>query len=271
LFFKLFPIDFALPLLIVVLLVFAIPLRVARSVIAPGAYLFVGLLTAFGYSVVGVTVRFEPNFDSLLQRIDYFLLLGHSVSQISHQFAAWAPPFIPSVLLVWYALMFPQVGAALMVCSAMVGRSYAMKFVSTILFAYLISVVVFFIFPTHSPYFTCPDHTFSKLPAWMIEFQENYVRTATARFHGLRSPIGPEYYISFPCMHIAQPLIAMWYLRRFRRVLTVLVPVNVVLALSIVLLEWHYAIDLVGGALVAAVSILLLEKLLGTGPATQVV
>ncbi len=261
LFFKLFPVDFALPLLVAVLLVFAIPFRAATSVLLPGAYLFGGLLTAFCYSVVGVTVRFEPNYDAVLQRIDYYLLFGHSVSQISHQFAAMAPSFVPSVLLVWYALMFPQVGAVLMICSAMVGRSYAMKFVSTILLAYLLSVVVFFVFPTHSPYFTCPDHTVSKLPAWMIDFQENYVRTATARFHGLRSPVGPEYYISFPCMHIAQPLIAMWYLRRWRRVLTVLIPVNVLLGLSIVLLEWHYAVDLMGGALVAAGSILLIEKL----------
>ena len=261
LFFKAFPVDFAFPLLVTALLVFVVSLRTARRIVLPGMYLFVGLLTAFCYSVVGVTVRFEPNFDSVLQRIDYVLLLGHSVSQLSHQFAAVVPPWITSGLLLWYALMFPLIGATLMLCSTMVGHTYAMKFVSTILLAYLFSVIVFLVFPTHSPYFSCPDHWSSRLPGWMLDFQKNYVETALARFHGIRSPLGPEYYISFPCMHIAQPLIAMWYLRRWKRIALFLIPVNLVLMIAIVLLEWHYFVDLLGGVLVAAVSTWLIGRL----------
>ena len=259
LFFRLLPIGFAIPALVAVLFLFAIPLRKISKVLMPGLYLFVGLLTAFGFNVAVVTVRFEPNYDRVLQQIDRLLLFGHSVSGLSHRFAASVPHFIPGALLVWYALMFPQIGAALMLCSAMISREYAMKFVSAILVAYALSVAIFFVFPTHSPYFSCVGHVSAGLPGAMVQIQEQFVQTATARFHGLRAPLGPEYYISFPCMHIAQPLIAMWFLRRWRRMLIFLGIVNLILIFAIVILEWHYFVDIIGGILIAAISIWLVD------------
>src|SRR6185369_280574 len=259
LFFRLLPIGFAIPALVAVLFLFAIPLHKVSKVLVPGLYLFVGLLTAFGFNVAVVTVRFEPNYDQVLQKVDQVLLFGHSVSELSHQFAASVPHFVPGALLVWYALMFPQIGAALMLCSTFISREYAMRFVSAILVAYALSVAIFFAFPTHSPYFSCVGHISAGLPAAMVQIQEQFVRTATARFHGLRAPLGPEYYISFPCMHIAQPLIAMWFLRRWRRMLIFLGIVNLILIFAIVILEWHYFADIIGGIVLAAISVWLVD------------
>ena len=259
LFFRLLPIGFAIPALVAVLFLFAIPLHKISKVLVPGLYLFVGLLTAFGFNVAVVTVRFEPNYDQVLQKVDQVLLFGHSVSELSHQFAASVPHFVPGALLVWYALMFPQIGAALMLCSTFISREYAMRFVSAILVAYALSVAIFFAFPTHSPYFSCVGHISAGFPAAMVQIQEQFVRTATARFHGLRAPLGPEYYISFPCMHIAQPLIAMWFLRRWRRMLIFLGIVNLILIFAIVILEWHYFADIIGGIVLAAISVWLVD------------
>lgn len=260
LFVRLLPVLFAIPLLVVVLVLVQGAWGKARTALIPGIYLLLGLLTAFGYNVVAVTLRFKPNYDSVLRRCDAIFLAGHSVSELSHRFAAMMPSFVTEGLLVWYAMMFAEIGATLILCSVLIDRQYAMKFVTTILVAYAITVSFFFLFPTHSPYFTCVDHTTSALPRAMLQIQEQFIRTAMARGSGAKFPLGPEYYISFPCMHIAQPLIAMWFLRRWKRIFWFLFAVNLILAFAIVILEWHYFVDLLGGGFVAGLSIWLVNR-----------
>ena len=67
--------------------------------------------------------------------------------------------------------------------------------------------------------------------------------------------ISTDYLIAFPCMHIAQPLIVLWFLRRWRRMLIVLCAYDCLLIVSILLLEWHYLVDVIGGILVAGIAI----------------
>lgn len=260
LFLRLLPAGFAFLFLIAVMSLFAIPWKSTAQVLFPGFYLFFGLLTAFAYNVVAVTLRFEPNYDHVLQRLDSYLLFGHSVSELSHKLAAAVPAFVPEAMLFMYAAMFAQIGAALMLCSMLVDRNYAMKFVSAILLSYLITVAIFFALPTHSPYFSCVNHGTARLPQLMLQVQRQFVEMAEARWHGSREPLGVEYYVSFPCMHITQPLIAMWFLRRWRRMTFILAGINILLAFSIVFLEWHYLVDLLGGVAVATLAILVVDR-----------
>ena len=71
----------------------------------------------------------------------------------------------------------------------------------------------------------------------------------------LERPHGPvdlaDYYIGFPCMHIALPLVSIWFLRKWPRIVIVLAACALFLVASIILLEWHYLIDLFAGVLVA--------------------
>ena len=236
------------------------PGTLARPLL-PGLYLFVGLVTVFGYNAVIVTVRFYPNYDHTLRVIDSYLLLGHSVSELAHRFNAVVPSFVSNGLMISYMALFAQIGAALLLTSIKVGRSEGMRFVSAILLAYVISMAIFVSFPTHSPYFTCVDHASASLPKPVIEAQEGLMALADARWNRRAIPIDTEYYIAFPCMHIAQPLIVLWFLRKWRRIALTLVAVDVVLAFAIVFLEWHYVADLLGGVAVAVVSVLLMEWL----------
>ena len=73
--------------------------------------------------------------------------------------------------------------------------------------------------------------------------------------HKPKSQIGLDYFIAFPCMHIAQPLIVMWFLRRWKRILAFLILLNLVILVSVLLLEWHYVVDVLGGVLVALAAI----------------
>ena len=55
----------------------------------------------------------------------------------------------------------------------------------------------------------------------------------------------------FPSMHVAHAAIAMWFCRRWTRISKLLLIYNVVLVPVILLLEWHYLVDILGGILVA--------------------
>ena len=220
----------------------------------PAIYLFVGLITVFGFNAYLVTIR-TANYSSIVATLDSYLLFGHSASELSHRFCASAPDTITTALMISYFALFAQIGACLLITSLKVGREEGIKFVSTILFAYLITMLIFAAFPTFSPYFTCADHQQAKLPQVVLEAQQGLMQQLRLRQHHANIPIDTEYYVAFPCMHIAQPLIVLWFLRRWRRILAVLIVVDTILAAAIVLLEWHYVTDLLGGVAVAGIAI----------------
>jgi membrane-associated phospholipid phosphatase len=61
-------------------------------------------------------------------------------------------------------------------------------------------------------------------------------------------------------MHIASPIIALWFLRQWRRLAIILLMLDVLLCFAIVLLEYHYVMDLIGGIAVAALAILMVDS-----------
>jgi hypothetical protein len=264
LFFYLYPIWIAAVLLLIAVAILdvyerAVSLRTLAQPLLPGLYLFIGLVTVFGYNAVAVTLRFYPNFDHTLRVIDSYLLAGHSVSELSHQFCAAAPRFVVTALMISYMALFAQIGAALLLTSIKIGRDEGMKFVSTILLAYLFSMIIFFVFPTHSPYFTCVDHSSSALPRSVLDAQQALMSLADSRWHRIAIPIDTEYYIAFPCMHIAQPFVVLWFVRRWRRIVLTLLVIDAILVAAIVLLEWHYVADLFGGIIVSIMAIAMIE------------
>jgi hypothetical protein len=72
--------------------------------------------------------------------------------------------------------------------------------------------------------------------------------------------ISTDYYIAFPCMHITQPLVVLWFLRKWKRMAAALVIYDVFLVLAIILLEWHYIVDILAGVGVAAIAILIVDR-----------
>lgn len=73
--------------------------------------------------------------------------------------------------------------------------------------------------------------------------------------HALRPVIDTDYYIAFPCMHIALPAIALWFVRPWKRIVVALAVYDAMLFIAILLLEQHYLVDLIGGLVVAAISL----------------
>jgi len=232
--------------------------QTARAVLAPAAYLFVGFLMVLAYNCAIVSVRFNFATDPALAAIDRWLLHGHSVSELAH----WAVQVFPlsffQRLEFIYFGMFPQIGAALILIALSDGRTRALQFIGTILLSYYLALALFYIWPAQGPYYLCPGH-FSRFPATLqcYKLQKTIIRDALALWHHQPiSRISTDYFIALPCMHIVQPMIVMWFLRRWRRIVIALAAYDVLLVAAILMLEMHYVIDIVVSLPVAATAIL---------------
>jgi hypothetical protein len=189
------------------------------------------------------------------------LLLGHSVSGLAHWAVGVFPLWIFRGLEIVYFGMFPQIGATIIILALCHGRTSAAQFVGTILTAYYLALVIFFCWPAQGPYYLCPSH-FTSFPVDLQTYniQKTLIARALALWH--REPISrisTDYFIALPCMHIAQPLIILWFLRRWRKIAIVLATYDILLLAAILLLEWHYVVDILAGVLVAGLAILLMN------------
>jgi len=232
-------------------------LTAVEAVMLPAAYLFVGLVVTFALNDLIVTRRFYGAYDALFNRADTWILGGATVSELAHQAARMLPRQTFTLLEIIYWGMFSQIGAGIIFTGLQFGKGRAYQLVGTILTGYFLALVCFYLWPSHGPYYLCPGH-FSSLPDKLSVYaaQQTLLLRAQALWQGRGvDSIGTDYFIAFPCMHIAQPLIVMWFLRGWRRVVLALLLLDVLLTVSILLLEWHYLVDLPGGVAIAALAI----------------
>lgn len=227
------------------------------AVLLPALYFFAGFLLVLAYNDIIVSVRFNFAYDPAFSAMDKWLLRGGTVSDLSHWAIRTFPTSFFQFLEFIYFGMFPQIGAGIILIGLYDGRNRGLQLVGTILMAYYVALGLFCLWPSHGPYYLCPDH-FSRFPSSLQAYsiQKLLIMHALALWnHVPIHRISTDYFIAFPCMHIAQPLIVMWFLRRWKRMVMVLCFYDIILIVSIVLLEWHYLVDIIGGILVTGVSV----------------
>jgi hypothetical protein len=231
------------------------------SFLLPAVYWFIGLVLVFSLNQAVIALRPHQTNDALLNRMDAWVLAGSTVSDVAHRAYGLLPLGVFQFLDLLYFAMFAQVGAGVILIGLRVGRRRAFQFVSTVVTAGYVSLIIYYLWPSLSPFYSCPTH-FDVLPRTLRSFpiQQQLLSYATAlREHTPFERVGAGYFIAFPCMHIAAPTIALWFLRGWRRVAITLLVLDVFLCFAIVLLEYHYVMDLVGGVAVAALAILMAD------------
>jgi hypothetical protein len=233
----------------------------ATGVFIPAAYLFTGLVLVFCYNDLTASLRFVGSYDAAFNRLDAALFHGFTVSALSHAAARYfSLGFFKFLEFIYYG-MFNQIGAALIIIPLCLGRKRALEFAGTVLTAYYLALVIFFVWPTIGPFSICPTH-FADFPHSLATygFQKVFVTKAQGFLtHQMPFRVDTDFYIAFPSMHIAQPLIVLWFLRRWKRITLFLLAYDVILVGAILLLEWHYFVDLIGGILIAALAIAVVE------------
>ena len=236
--------------------------QAAAAILLPALYLFAGFLLVFAYNDIIASVHFSFACDAAFNGMDRWILHGWSISDLSHWAVRTLPPPFFHFLEFTYFGMFPQIGAAMILVTLYDGKNRALQFVGTILTSYYLALGLFYLWPSQGPYYLCPGH-FSRFPSTLQAYsiQKLLMTRALALWnHVPIHSISTDYFIAFPCMHIAQPLIVMWFLRRWKRMLIVLCAYDGLLIVSILLLEWHYLVDIIGGILVAGIAIAIIAR-----------
>lgn len=246
--------------------------RSIGPVIPPAIYFFFGLILVFAYNDVIAAVKDPGGYDWLFLRIDSYILHGRTISVLAHTVSLELPSGLLSFSETVYYSMFDQIGAAILLVALCQGTKQALRFVGTMLTAYYLALLLFYLWPSMGPFYTCPDH-FAHFPQWLSTYvsQQGEIWKAkllSSSYRGL-SKVDTDYFIAFPCLHLAQPLIVLWFMRRWKRIVLCLVAYDIILIPAILLLEWHYVIDLLGGIVVAVIAILVNPDLDGVPTGRQ--
>lgn len=232
--------------------------NLVKPLLVPSVYLFLGLVMVFAYNDLIATVKNPSAYDWLYLKMDSYLLGGSSVSAIAHSLIRRMPSSAVWSEVIYYG-MFNQIGAALIVLAIYAGSKEAARYVGTLLTAYYLGLVLFFLWPSMGPFYTCPGH-FSEFPNFLRTYGSQLGMAQKAQLLATNrslSQVDTDYFVAFPCLHIAQPLIVAWFLRKWKRIVVFLLAYDALLIPAILLLEWHYFVDIVGGVAVAALAIAL--------------
>lgn len=231
----------------------------------PALYLFVVITLVFTLNHAMAGMEFVGAYDPAFAHLDR-VVFHANVSQIAHWSLSHLPLWVFKVLELAYFSLFNWIGATLILTALLAGRRYALLYVRTLFVGYVLAMIVFFIWPAKGPYLICPIHLASypqSLPTFWT--QETLLAKSRMLWAHTLTPTAArvnlvDYYISFPSMHAALPLIAVWFLRRWKKMALCLLAVHVGLILpATILLEWHYIVDLLGGFLVAVLAIWIAE------------
>jgi hypothetical protein len=225
------------------------PLKLLAAVFLPAAYLFAMFILVFSYNDVIAVLRFRGTADLALNRIDARLLGGLTVSQMAHGISPRAGRVFEGI----YFAMFAMLGACLILLALRAGRSVALQFVGAIATAYYLALIAFYFIPATGPfYLSILAHDGNYVGQGQIAFAQalNSIRAGVAP-----QIIGTDYFIAFPCLHITQPIIAIWMTRKWKPIAIALSIFTALLIPAILLTQQHYVIDLLGGLLFAAVAI----------------
>jgi hypothetical protein len=227
------------------------------AVLLPAAYFFIGLIVAFSYNDVIAALKFNFGADGRLNRIDAWMMRGLTVSRVAHALAARVPLRAFDFMTVIYFLLFPALGATLVFLALQAGAGRATQFAGALMTSYAIVIACFYFVPAVGPFVICGDH-FGVFPRSMTMYagQFEYIGILKAYMAGWRPDVlGPHYFAALPCMHIAQPLIAWWFLRPWKRIAAIIAAFSVVLVPCILLLEQHYVVDLLAGVPLAVLAV----------------
>ena len=243
----------------------------AIDIFVPALYLFLGLILVFSFNHALVGIRNPWTYDLFFQHLDR-VLFHVNVTDIAHWSLSHLPIWFFRLLEFTYYGLYGRLIAILVFAALLRSQQYAVKYVRTLLICYAIALVVYSVLPAKGPYSICPIHL-SSYPRSLITFWTQEALVMRARMlwaHNITSAViavNPEdYYISLPSLHVALPIIAIWFARPWKRIALLMLVIYVLLLLpSVLLLEWHYLVDFLAGFATAFLAIWLAEKISRAG------
>ncbi len=143
--------------------------KAALQVLGPAAYFLLGLILVFSYNDMIVILKPYVAYDEVFNRMDSRILMGHTVTEIAHRAIRLLPLQLLKFLEFLYFGMFDLVGAGMIITSLYFGRKRAIQFVGTILTAYYLTLILFYLWPSQGPYYLCSTH-FAEFPHSLLTY-----------------------------------------------------------------------------------------------------
>ena len=234
-------------------------LRVVCSFVVPALYLLVVIVLMFYYNAIAASVRNPGAYDHVFMGLDSWF--GLNVPEMSKLAVNTFPPQLLSWSETIYFGMFNILGATLILIALDGGMWRAMRFVGGVALAYYVTLALFVVFPNQGPYSLCLDHA-SHFPSDLRSYQIHFALLDEAeRLYGHASTMltAGGYFVSFPCMHVVKPTLALWYLRGYTKIAWLLAAYLMVLPVAIMLLEMHYFVDIPVGFAIAGIVIVITD------------
>ena len=220
-------------------------------IVLPAMYLFCAFVLVFGYDDVIAALRFDGSADILLNQWDALLLGGATVPSVVHSLRLPAAVFATAQLV--YFALFAQIGSCILFLALGPQPRQALRMIEALAMCYYLAIGLFFLLPATGPFYLDRSPAFD---GSIYRLQQTVVHTLDSfRAHGHSAQIGLDYFIAFPSMHIAQPVVILCFMRKRRRLMWFFAAFDVLLVPAILLLEQHYVVDLLGGVAVALLAI----------------
>ena len=122
-------------------------------------------------------------------------------------------------------------------------REYLYEYLILILVTTLLGFSFYYFYPT-----TAPASIFN------TEYFASYQRATSIKFFEIHNRLPPSTIeggmISFPSFHVIWAWLTLYALRPFRFLFFLLLPYNMLIAFSCIMLGWHYFLDIIGSMLV---------------------
>lgn len=239
-------IPITLPLIAIALAFWILTVRRARADAALAVALVLSCSTLVLFLQYPALATGRPMIDAALLRAD--AAIGISVPALT----VWTAthPTIVAWLQSAYSTLALQLVVALAILASRRDRDTLWEFVTHYHVCLLVAVAVCALWPSTEPWVSAhlPDFADQTRAATQIAgFHDGTLRIVDVS--------QPEGLVAMPSFHVAAAWMATWAVRRCRPALVAFIALNVLLSASTVLLGIHYAVDVVAGVALLAVSV----------------
>ncbi len=198
-------------------------------------------------------------------------LFGKPIHRLVVQWAtnfSWSGALFDEV----YFMLFQHMAVASIFLSARGLRRERAKLWSSICICYLLGGPAYYLLPALGPAYFEPE-TFSEL-SLKGTVTRNILEVLRNNTEAMRSGqeigITPYSFIAcMPSLHMAHELVMLWYSRFSRPFLALSFLFTILTSLAVMVLGWHYFVDILGGALLALLSVFLVERFGSGFPVSQ--
>lgn len=201
----------------------------------------------------------ERLWDTELARLDRVLWLGHDPATVLHEVlgTGWAAWLMSGVYVLWIGL----VPAALAIALVWTRRSHAGElYVTAISFNWLLGAAVYYLVPSLGPVYSRPQEFADLSPTFNTRVQEWLLQDRVDVLAGAWDTRAVQTVAAFASLHVAITVTTCLVAEVLRLPSWVRVTCwtfAVLTSVSTVYLGWHFFVDVLGGAVVGAVALVL--------------